>query len=174
MCRRTNGTDECSISWALHSIKSDALIIGLHSTLSYIADSQEFFYFKLLDPALTLSNKRRRKTRNAFCGICPIAPLALLLTLYSLTGSRVWHLWSRDVIGHVTIGTADGLFLLVVCWLQVTISHGWWEITRHNLDNHIPIVNSLETNFGGFWRWEIMPFFSNLSLAASERCNMNY
>jgi len=55
-------------------------------------------------------------------GICPIAPLTLRLTLYSLTGSRVWPLESRDVIGHVTIGTTHGHFLLVVCWRQVTIS----------------------------------------------------
>jgi len=39
-------------------------------------------------------------------GICPIAPLALRLTLYSLTGSRVWplyhwnHSWSF-LIGHL-------------------------------------------------------------------------
>jgi len=41
-------------------------------------------------------------------GICPIAPLTLRLTLYSLTGSRVWPLGSRDVIGHMTPGTTVG------------------------------------------------------------------
>jgi len=47
-------------------------------------------------------------------GICPIAPLALRLTLYSLTG--LGHEFDPcDVIGHVTSGTADGPFLLVVC-----------------------------------------------------------
>jgi len=61
-------------------------------------------------------------------GICPIPLLALRLTLYSLTGSRVWPLGSRDVIGHVTIGTAVGPFLLVVCWHQVTILHGCRDI----------------------------------------------
>jgi len=81
---------------------------------------------------------------------------------------------SRDVISHMTIGTTHGPFQLVVCWHQVTISHGWWDITRHNLDNHIPIVNTLETNFGDFGGIGIMPFFSNLSLAAAERRSVNY
>jgi len=36
---------------------------------------------------------------------------------------------SRDIIGHMTIGTTHGPFLLVVCRHQVTISHGWWDIT---------------------------------------------
>jgi len=81
-------------------------------------------------------------------GICPIAPLALRLALYSLTGSRVWPLRSLDVIGHVTIGTADGHFLLVIHWHHVPILHRCRDIERHNLDNHIPIVNTLETNFG--------------------------
>ena len=66
--------------------------------------------------------------RSMEWGICPIATLALRLTLYSLTGSRVWPLWSLDVIGHMTIGTPDGPFLLVVCWCQVTISHGCRDI----------------------------------------------
>jgi len=138
-------------------------------------------------------------------GICPIATLALhlILILYSLTGSRIWPLGSLDFIGHVTIGTADGPFLLVVCWCQVTISHGCRDIEhqtfrghdldpfgssdvighvtigtadgrfllvihshhvlishhcrdtkRHNLDNHIPIVNTLETNLGDFGGWD--------------------
>jgi len=73
-------------------------------------------------------------------GICPTAPLDPNLDLDPFK--------SRDVIGHVTTGTTHGPFLLVVCWHQVTISHGWWDITRHNLDNNIPIVNTLETNFG--------------------------
>ena len=47
-------------------------------------------------------------------GICPIATLALHLTLYSLTGSRFNPIGSLDVISHVTIGTADGPFLLVI------------------------------------------------------------
>jgi len=68
--------------------------------------------------------------------ICPIAPLALRLTLYSLTGSRVWLLGSRDVIGHVTIGTADGPFLLVVCWRQVTISHGCRDTEPQTFRGH--------------------------------------
>jgi len=140
-------------------------------------------------------------------GICPIAQLVLHLTLYSLTASRVWPLGSRNVISHVTIGTGDGPFLLVVCWRQVTILHGcpdiepqtfrghdldpfgsrdviahvtigttvgrfllvirWHhvpishrcpDIKRHNLDNHIPIVNTLENNFGdfgGIWDYAI-------------------
>jgi len=134
-------------------------------------------------------------------GICPIAPLMLRLTLYSLTGSRVWplvvtwrhwsrdhwnHTWSfpigglltprtissstfaeifslkhfgvtshdldpfgsRDVLGHVTIDTADGRFLLVIHWHHIPISRRCWDIKLHNLDNLIPIVNALETNFG--------------------------
>jgi len=36
-------------------------------------------------------------------GICPIAPLTLRLTLYSLTGSRVWRLESRDVISQMVL-----------------------------------------------------------------------
>jgi len=55
---------------------------------------------------------------------------------------------SRDVIGHVTIGTADGHFLLVIHWHNVPISHRCRDIKHHNLDNHIPIVNTLENNFG--------------------------
>jgi len=57
---------------------------------------------------------------------------------------------SRDVIGYVTIGTADGHFLLVIHWHHVPISHRCQDIKRHNLDNHIAIVNTLETNFGDF------------------------
>jgi len=41
-------------------------------------------------------------------GICPIATLALHLTLTHT------HTHTRDVIGHVTIGTADGRFQLVI------------------------------------------------------------
>jgi len=81
-------------------------------------------------------------------GICPIALLALHLTLYSLTGSQVWPLWSRDVNGHVTTGTADGHFLLVIHWHYVSISHRCRDIRRHNLDNHIPTVHTLEINLG--------------------------
>ena len=69
-------------------------------------------------------------------GICPIAMLALCLTLYSLTGSRVWPIGSLDVIGHVTIGTADGPFLLVVCWCQVTVSHGCQDIEHQTFQGH--------------------------------------
>jgi len=69
-------------------------------------------------------------------GICPIATLTLCLTLYSLTGSRVWSLGSLDVIGHVTIGTADGPFLLAVCWSQVTISHGCRDIEHQTFRGH--------------------------------------
>jgi len=69
-------------------------------------------------------------------GICPIATLALRLTLYSLTGSRVWPLGSLDIIGHVSIGTADGPFLLVVCWCQVTISHGCQDIDHQTCRSH--------------------------------------
>ena len=49
-----------------------------------------------------------------------------------------------------------------------------------NLDNHIPIINTLETNFGDFFGggrrvgYGIMPFFSYLSLAAAERHSVNY
>jgi len=91
-------------------------------------------------------------TRNTFYGTryLPIALLALRLTLYSLTGSRVWLLGSRDVIGHVTIWTAVGRFLLVIHWHHVPIFHRCRDIKRHNLDNHIPIVNTLENNFGDF------------------------
>jgi len=82
---------------------------------------------------------------------------------------------SRDVIGHVTIGTAVGHFLLVIRWHHVPILHRCRDIKRHNLDNHIPIVNTLESNFGDFGGGiGIMPFFSNLSLAAAERCSVNY
>ena len=84
-------------------------------------------------------------------GICPIAPLVLHLTLYSLTGSRVWPIGSHDVIGHVTIGTADGRFLLVIHWHHIPISHRCWDIKRNNWDNHIPIVNTLETNLEDFF-----------------------
>jgi len=69
-------------------------------------------------------------------GICPIAMVTLHLTLYSLTESRVWPLGSLDVISHVTIGTADGPFLLVVCWCQVTISHGWRDIEHQTFRGH--------------------------------------
>jgi len=65
-------------------------------------------------------------------GICPIATLTLLLTLYSLTGSRVWPLGSLDVIGHVTIGTADDRFLLVIHWHHVPISHRCRNIPLHS------------------------------------------
>jgi len=58
---------------------------------------------------------------------------------------------SRDVISHVIIGTAHGRFLLVIHWHHVSISHRCWDIKRHNLDNHIPIVNTLETNFWDFF-----------------------
>jgi len=44
------------------------------------------------------------------------------------------------------------------------------EITYHNLDNHIPTVNTLETNFGN----RDYAIFSNLFLAAAERRNANY
>jgi len=57
---------------------------------------------------------------------------------------------SRDVISHVTIGTVDGPFLLVIHWHHIPISHRCRDIKRHNLDNHIPIVNTLETIFGDF------------------------
>ena len=36
--------------------------------------------------------------------------------------------WSRDVIGHVTIGLGMGHFLLVVLWTQVSISNGFRDI----------------------------------------------
>jgi len=63
--------------------------------------------------------------RSVERGICPIAPVALRLTLYLLTGCRdiepqtFWGhdhdpFGSRDVIGHVTIGTTVGRFLLVI------------------------------------------------------------
>ena len=74
--------------------------------------------------------------RSVKRGICPIAPLTLHLTLYSLTGSRIWPLGSRDVISHVTIGTADGPFLLVISWCQVTISHGRWDIEPQTFRGH--------------------------------------
>jgi len=53
--------------------------------------------------------------RSVERGICHIAPLALHLTLSSLTGTCVWPLGSPDVISHVTIGTAGGPFLFLVC-----------------------------------------------------------
>jgi len=43
---------------------------------------------------------------------------------------------SRDVIGHVTIETADGPFLLVVCWRQVSVSHGCWDIEPQTFWGH--------------------------------------
>jgi len=55
--------------------------------------------------------------RSVERGICPIAPLALRLTLYLLTGSRVWPHWNHRCP-----------FLLVVCWRQVTISRGCQDI----------------------------------------------
>ena len=67
-------------------------------------------------------------------GICPIAPLTLHLTLYLLTRSRVWPLVC--VIGHVTIRPTDGAFLLVVCWRQVTISHGCQDIEHQTFRGH--------------------------------------
>jgi len=91
-------------------------------------------------------------------GICPIAPLALCLTLYSLTGSRVWPLGSRDVIAHVTIVTTVGHFLSVIHWYHVPISHRCRDIKRHNLDNHIPIVNTLKTNCGDFIWGEVRDY----------------
>jgi len=57
---------------------------------------------------------------------------------------------SCDVVGHVTIGTTVGRFLLVIRWHHVPISHCCRDIKRRNLNNHIPIVNTLETNFGDF------------------------
>ena len=60
-------------------------------------------------------NRTKLEIRSMERGICPIATPALRLTLYLLTGSRVSPLESTDVIDHVTIGTADGPFLLVVC-----------------------------------------------------------
>jgi len=69
-------------------------------------------------------------------GVCPIAMLALRLTLYSLTGLRVWPLGSLDVISHVTTGTADGPFLLVVCWCQVTILHGCRDTEPQTFRGH--------------------------------------
>jgi len=59
---------------------------------------------------------------------------------------------SHDVIGHVTIGTTVDRFLLVIRWHHVLISHRCRDIKHHNLYNHIPIVNTFETNFGDFWR----------------------
>jgi len=48
---------------------------------------------------------------------------------------------SRDVISHVTIRISMGHFLLVVCWTQVFISNGIWDIVpqtpcahRHNAE----------------------------------------
>jgi len=54
-------------------------------------------------------------------GICPIAPFALRLPFNPLFVNwvTIWPLGSLDVIGHVTIGTTDGRFLLVVCWCRV-------------------------------------------------------
>jgi len=150
------------------------------------------------------------KTRNTFYGTKYLSHCYALFAFNPLfiNWVTIWPLGSRDVIGHVTIGTTDGRFLLVVCWCQVTISHGcrdiehqtYWghdldpfrsrdvighvtigtadghfllvihwhhvpilhrcrDIKRHSLDNHIPIVNTLETNFGDFGGGiGIMPF----------------
>jgi len=120
-------------------------------------------------------NFEELELRSMERGICPIATLALRLTLYSLTASRVWPIGSLDVISHVTIVTADGPFLLVIHWHHVPISHRCRDIKRHNLDNHIPIVNTLETNFGDLRGWiGDDAFFSNLSLAAAKRRSVNY
>jgi len=83
-------------------------------------------------------------------GICPTAISHSCWDIEPQTfrGHDLDPFGSHDVIGHMTIGTTHGPFLLMVCWHQVTISHGWWDIMHHNLDNHTPIVNTLETNFG--------------------------
>ena len=48
----------------------------------------------------------------------------------------IWPLGSLDVISHVTIGTTDGPFLLVVCWCQVTISHSCQDIEHQTFWGH--------------------------------------
>jgi len=45
-------------------------------------------------------------------------------------------LGSREFIGHVTIRTTDGPFLFVVCWRQVTISHGCRDIEPQTFWGH--------------------------------------
>jgi len=69
-------------------------------------------------------------------GICPIAPLALRLNLYSFTGSQVWPLGSRNVIGHVTMGTTVRRILFVIRWHHVPISHGCWDIEPQTFRGH--------------------------------------
>jgi len=61
-------------------------------------------------------------------GICPIAPLALRLTLYSLTGSRVWRIGSRDVVS------------------QMVLSY-WWSVDAKLLSRTVAEILSLK-HFG--------------------------
>ena len=60
-----------------------------------------------------------------------------VFNLYSLTGSRVWPLGSRDVIGHMITGTTEGPFLLVVYQRRVTISHGCQDIEPQTFRGHV-------------------------------------
>jgi len=115
-------------SWIHHCLGNSPSVKRVH----YICDPESGFTGTLnLDSANQIS--------ILWCNVC-VGQCEMLL-VYSLhtaaarmdscvsTGPccNSW-LGSRDVISHVTIGTADGPFLLVVYWHQVTISHGCQDI----------------------------------------------
>jgi len=85
------------------------------------------------------------------------------------------HFGPRDVIGHVTIRFALGGFLYVVHWHQPSISHRYWDIMRHLLHKHIPILTALVTILRKFWgTLGVMPFFGKAPLAAAEGRRVRY
>ena len=97
-------------------------------------------------------------TRNAFYGTRYLSHCSARFAFNPLFVNWVTSLTLVCVIGHVTIGTADGHSY----WLSIDtmISHRCRDIKRHNLDNHIPIVNTLETNFGDFGSGRGLCYFS--------------
>ena len=76
-------------------------------------------------------------TRNTFYGTRYLSHCSTGFVLNPLFVNWVTslNLGSLEVIGHVTIGTADGPFLLV-CWRQVTISHGCRDIEHQTFQGH--------------------------------------
>jgi len=99
-----------------------------------------------LEPHMVLSYWWSVDAKSLSCTVAKILSLKHFgVTTLTLSG----HVTS-DIIGHVTTGTTVGRFLFVIHWHLVPISHRCWDIKRHSLDNHIPIVNTLETNFGDF------------------------
>jgi len=59
--------------------------------------------------------------------------MSIKMDSIKITGSRVWPLRPGDVIGHVTIGTTVGRFLLVIRWHNVPISHRCRDIKQPNI-----------------------------------------